>query len=137
MRQYNTDQIWVGLDVHQSGVTAAVLHGDSEKAQVVNLPGEANAARLEELHRGGYLTSAEVPDEEKEVALLDPLGHLESEQRSLDSEDRAPLPDGAVAGEHGRRTPVTVMRRSRPALLDRGSSGRASACAVANPRISA
>jgi transposase len=45
MREYSTDPIWVGLDVHQSRVTAAVLHGDSEKAQVVNLPGEVNAVR--------------------------------------------------------------------------------------------
>jgi len=45
MRQYTTDTVWVGLDVHQSRVTAAVLHGNSEKAQVVNLPGEVNAVR--------------------------------------------------------------------------------------------
>lgn len=45
MREYSTDTVWVGLDVHQSRVTAAVLHGDSEKAHVVNLPGEVNAVR--------------------------------------------------------------------------------------------
>jgi len=128
MREYSTDPIWVGLDVHQSRVTAAVLHGDSEKVHVVNLPGEVNAVRkffrrlseegaprscyeasgagfvlkrmldrdgfhceviapsliprkpgdrrktdrldavrLAELHRGGYLTSVRVPDEDQEA----------------------------------------------------------------------
>jgi len=45
MREYTTDQIWVGLDVHQSSGTAAVLHGDSRKADVVTLPGDVNAVR--------------------------------------------------------------------------------------------
>ncbi len=45
MREYSTDTIWVGLDVHQSSVTAAVLHEGSEKPQVVHLPGEVNAVR--------------------------------------------------------------------------------------------
>lgn len=45
MREYITDPIWVGLDVHQSSVTAAVLHGNSEKVQVIRLPGEVIAVR--------------------------------------------------------------------------------------------
>ena len=40
MGEYSTDAISVGLDVHQDRVTAAVLHGDSQKPQVVHLPGE-------------------------------------------------------------------------------------------------
>lgn len=45
MCQHSTDPLWVGLDVHQSNVTAAVLHEGSEKAQVIRLPGEVNAVR--------------------------------------------------------------------------------------------
>jgi transposase len=41
----STDRIWVGLDVHQSRVTAAVLHEGSDRPQVINLPGEVVAVR--------------------------------------------------------------------------------------------
>ena len=29
MSQHTTDTIWVGMDVHQASVTAAILHGDN------------------------------------------------------------------------------------------------------------
>jgi transposase len=45
MSQYSTNPVWVGLDVHQSRVTAAVLHEGSDRPHVVNLPGEVNAVR--------------------------------------------------------------------------------------------
>ena len=45
MIQHSTGTIWVGMDVHQTSVTAAILHGDSPEPEVVRLPGELNAAR--------------------------------------------------------------------------------------------
>jgi len=45
MEQYSTDQIWVGLDVHQSSITAAVLYGDSHDPEVVRMRGDLNAVR--------------------------------------------------------------------------------------------
>ena len=45
MIQHSTDTIWVGLDVHQSSITAAILHGDSPEPDVVRLPGDLNATR--------------------------------------------------------------------------------------------
>jgi transposase len=45
MSQYSTDPVWVGLDVHQSRVTAAVLHEGSDRPKVISLPGEVNAVR--------------------------------------------------------------------------------------------
>jgi len=37
--------IWVGMDVHQASITAAVLHGDEQEPEVVRLPGDLNPAR--------------------------------------------------------------------------------------------
>jgi transposase len=45
MEQYSTDQIWVGLDVHQSSITAAVLYGDSHEPEVVRMRSDLNAVR--------------------------------------------------------------------------------------------
>jgi transposase len=45
MEQYSTDRIWVGLDVHQRSITAAVLYGDSHDAEVVRMRGDLNAVR--------------------------------------------------------------------------------------------
>ncbi|MBM4130731.1 IS110 family transposase [bacterium] len=45
MIQHSTQTIWVGMDVHQASITAAILHGDSVEPQVVRLPGDLNAAR--------------------------------------------------------------------------------------------
>ena len=45
MRQDSIATIWVGMDVHQASVTAAILHGDSPEPEVVRLPGDLNATR--------------------------------------------------------------------------------------------
>jgi transposase len=45
MEQYSTDQIWVGLDVHQSSITAAVFYGDSRDPEVVRMRSDLNAVR--------------------------------------------------------------------------------------------
>ena len=45
MIQHSTGTIWVGMDVHQSSITAAILHGDSPEPEVVRLPGDLNATR--------------------------------------------------------------------------------------------
>lgn len=45
MEQYITDQIWVGLDVHQSSITAAILHGDSHDPEVVRMKSDLNVVR--------------------------------------------------------------------------------------------
>ena len=42
MEQYSTDQIWVALNVHQSNITAATLHGDSHDPEVVRLTSNLN-----------------------------------------------------------------------------------------------
>jgi transposase len=40
-----TDTIWVGMDVHQASITAAILHDDGVEPEVVRLPGDLNATR--------------------------------------------------------------------------------------------
>ena len=45
MSQHTTNTIWVGMDVHQASITAAILHGDSLHPEIVRLPGDLNAAR--------------------------------------------------------------------------------------------
>ncbi|MCG8431247.1 MAG: IS110 family transposase [Candidatus Omnitrophica bacterium] len=45
MSQYSTDTVWVGMDVHQDSITAAVLFGDDPEARVERLPGDLNAVR--------------------------------------------------------------------------------------------
>ncbi len=45
MTQHTTDPIWVGMDVHQDSITAAIFHGQSHSPEVVRLPGDLNAVR--------------------------------------------------------------------------------------------
>jgi len=45
MIQHSTSTIWVGMDVHQASITAAILFGDRPEPEVVRLPGDLNAAR--------------------------------------------------------------------------------------------
>lgn len=45
MEQYSTDQIWVGLDVHQSSITAAILEGDAHDPEVVRMNSDLNTVR--------------------------------------------------------------------------------------------
>ncbi len=45
MRQYTPETIWVGLDVHQASITAAILYGDNPDPEVVRLPGDLNPTR--------------------------------------------------------------------------------------------
>lgn len=45
MTQYSTSPIWVGMDVHQSSITAAILRDGQEIPEVVKLPGDLNAVR--------------------------------------------------------------------------------------------
>ncbi len=45
MTQYTTDTIWVGMDVHQDSITAAILFGDDPSPQVERLPSDLNAVR--------------------------------------------------------------------------------------------
>ncbi len=45
MTQHTTNTIWVGLDVHQASITAAILYGDNPEPEVVRLPGDLNATR--------------------------------------------------------------------------------------------
>ena len=45
MAQYTTDPIWVGMDVHQDSITAAILFGDSHEPKIERLPGDLNAVR--------------------------------------------------------------------------------------------
>mgnify|MGYP001815608018 CR=1 FL=1 len=40
-----SDYIWVGLDVHVKSITAAILEGDSQEAEVVRLSGDLNKVR--------------------------------------------------------------------------------------------
>jgi len=40
-----TDTVWVGMDVHQDSITAAILQGDSDDPEIVRLPGDLNASR--------------------------------------------------------------------------------------------
>ncbi len=45
MAQGITDPVWVGMDVHQDSITAAVLFGESQQPQIERLPGDLNAVR--------------------------------------------------------------------------------------------
>ncbi len=45
MSQYNTDTVWVGMDVHQDSITAAVLFGNDYDPRIERLPGDLNAVR--------------------------------------------------------------------------------------------
>lgn len=45
MQQYSTDPIWVGLDVHQKSITAAILFGDSQEPEVIRMGGGLNPVR--------------------------------------------------------------------------------------------
>ena len=45
MSHDSTGTIWVGMDVHQESVTAAILYGDKDIPSVVRLPGDLNAVR--------------------------------------------------------------------------------------------
>jgi len=45
MEQYSTDPIWVGLDVHQSSITAAILEGDAHEPEVIRMRSDLNAVR--------------------------------------------------------------------------------------------
>jgi len=45
MAQHGTDTIWVGMDVHQDSITAAVLFGQDNHPQIERLPGDLNAVR--------------------------------------------------------------------------------------------
>ena len=45
MTQLTTPTIWVGMDVHQASITAAILRGDDQEPEIVRLPGDLNPAR--------------------------------------------------------------------------------------------
>ncbi len=45
MPQYTTDTVWVGMDVHQDSITAAVLFGNDPDPKIERLPGDLNAVR--------------------------------------------------------------------------------------------
>lgn len=45
MTQHTTDTVWVGMDVHQDSITAAILYGESHEPTVECLPGDLNAVR--------------------------------------------------------------------------------------------
>lgn len=45
MTQYSTDTVWVGMDVHQDSITAAVLFGNDTEPRIERLPGDLNAVR--------------------------------------------------------------------------------------------
>lgn len=45
MKDSSTEVAWVGLDVHQDSITAAILHGDDPELEVVRLPGDLNPVR--------------------------------------------------------------------------------------------
>lgn len=45
MTYYSTDIVWVGMDVHQDSITAAVLFGNDPEPRVERLPGDLNAVR--------------------------------------------------------------------------------------------
>ena len=40
-----SDYIWVGLDVHVESITAAILEGDGQEAEVVKLSGDLRTGR--------------------------------------------------------------------------------------------
>ena len=45
MSQDSTDTIWVGMDVHQDSITAAILVGQDNHPQIERLPADLNAVR--------------------------------------------------------------------------------------------
>jgi len=45
MEQYSTDPIWVGLDVHQNSITAAILEGDAHEPEVIRMNSDLNTVR--------------------------------------------------------------------------------------------
>lgn len=45
MKQLITDPVWVGMDVHQDSITAAILFGNNGEPRVERLPGDLNAVR--------------------------------------------------------------------------------------------
>jgi len=45
MIESSTETLWVGLDVHQNSITAAILHGNEPEPTIQRLPGDLNAAR--------------------------------------------------------------------------------------------
>jgi len=45
MSQPITNPVWVGMDVHQDSITAAILFGNDAQPQVERLPGDLNAVR--------------------------------------------------------------------------------------------
>ena len=45
MSHNNTDSVWVGMDVHQDSITAAVLFGNDTEPKIERLPGDLNAVR--------------------------------------------------------------------------------------------
>jgi len=45
MSQYSTDTVWVGMDVHQDSITAAILVGNDKDPKIRHLPGDLNAVR--------------------------------------------------------------------------------------------
>lgn len=45
MEQSSTKTLWVGLDVHQNSITAAIFQGDDKEPTIQRLPGDLNAAR--------------------------------------------------------------------------------------------
>lgn len=45
MTDCTTDPIWVGMDVHQDSITAAILFPEPSEPQVERLPGDLNAVR--------------------------------------------------------------------------------------------
>ena len=45
MKDRTTETVWVGMDVHQDSITAAVLFGESHDPQIERLPGDLHAVR--------------------------------------------------------------------------------------------
>ena len=45
MNQDSTKTVWVGMDVHQASITAAILYGDEPEPEIVRLPGDLNPVR--------------------------------------------------------------------------------------------
>jgi len=45
MTQHSTGIVWVGMDVHQDSITAAILYGNDPEPRVERLPGDLNAVR--------------------------------------------------------------------------------------------
>jgi transposase len=45
MSQHSTETLWVGLDVHQNSITAAILDDDAQEPVIQRLSGDLNATR--------------------------------------------------------------------------------------------